>query len=164
MQRAYEPQRADIWSLAIIYFSMTMRRFPWKVPCQTDDFFSLFTKIPNVDESGYDELRQLEDGSLSTHPPDEVRSSSSRNAILWGQIYGPWRLLRMLPAESRQIIGRMLDVDPNRRPTIDQVLQSQWICEIPACQQAENGRVLRADGHGHLLEPGAAVAPDPRSM
>lgn len=40
----YDPQFVDIWSIAIIYCCMTLRRFPWKAPKQDDPSFSLYCK------------------------------------------------------------------------------------------------------------------------
>ncbi|KAI4096858.1 MAG: hypothetical protein Q9206_001592 [Seirophora lacunosa] len=37
--RKYDPQPADIWSLAIIFACMSLRRFPWKAPRLTDNSF-----------------------------------------------------------------------------------------------------------------------------
>lgn len=38
----YDPQFVDIWSIAIIYCCMTLRRFPWKAPKKDDPSFSLY--------------------------------------------------------------------------------------------------------------------------
>ena len=54
----YDPQPADIWSLAIIYWylpprgaannsCMVMRRFPWKAPRMSDPSFKNFASSPN---------------------------------------------------------------------------------------------------------------------
>ena len=76
-------------------------------------------------------------------------------------IRGPWRLLRLLPRESRHIIGRMLEIDPKRRATIEEMLEDPWVATTPVCQQLEGGEVIRAAGHEHTLEPGTADTPVP---
>lgn len=38
----YDPQPTDIWSLAIIFCCMTLRRFPWKAPRISDNSYKLF--------------------------------------------------------------------------------------------------------------------------
>ncbi|GAV29930.1 hypothetical protein PMKS-003436 [Pichia membranifaciens] len=38
----YDPQFVDIWSVAVIYCCMTLRRFPWKAPKKDDPSFSLY--------------------------------------------------------------------------------------------------------------------------
>lgn len=68
-------------------------------------------------------------------------------------IKGPWRLLRILPRESRYIIGRMLKVNPKERATLDEVLSDDWVRNIQACQQEGSGEILNASNHTHILEP-----------
>lgn len=74
-------------------------------------------------------------------------------------VKGPWRLLRILPRESRHIIGRMLKVEPKERATMDEVMADDWVIETPVCSQEEQGEVRRAPGHEHTLEPGNAPQP-----
>ncbi|GCF00786.1 serine/threonine protein kinase [Zygosaccharomyces mellis] len=45
--KCYEPQCADIWSIGIIYCCMMLKRFPWKVPRDTDENFKLFCMPDN---------------------------------------------------------------------------------------------------------------------
>ena len=70
-------------------------------------------------------------------------------------IKGPWRLLRLLPRESRLIIGRMLELDPKKRATMAEVLDDPWVSGTDICRQNERGEVYRAPGHTHTLEPPA---------
>ncbi len=69
-----------------------------------------------------------------------------------GVIKGPWRLLRLLPRDSRNIIGRMLELDPARRATLEEMLAEPWIARSPVCRQEAGGRVVSAPGHTHTLE------------
>jgi serine/threonine protein kinase len=76
-------------------------------------------------------------------------------------IKGPWRLLRLLPRETRHIIGRMLEIDPRKRATMAEVLEDPWIGGTLICRQdVDSGHVISAAGHTHTLEPPSApVAP-----
>lgn len=49
------------------------------------------------------------------------------------QIHGPYRLMRLLPHASRPIIARMLEVDPKKRATIEEIMENEWIKEIQCC-------------------------------
>ena len=41
---SYNPQPADLWSVAIMYCCMTLRRFPWKIPdARKDNSFKLYS-------------------------------------------------------------------------------------------------------------------------
>ncbi len=69
-------------------------------------------------------------------------------------IKGPWRLLRLLPRETRSIIGRMLILNPKDRATLEDILADPWVTNSPVCRQLEGGQVIRAGTHVHTLEPG----------
>lgn len=75
-------------------------------------------------------------------------------------IRGPWRILRLLPRESRHVIGRMLELDPKKRATMGEILDDPWVANTVICRQ-EGGEVVKADDHTHVLEP--PVTPAPKS-
>lgn len=89
-------------------------------------------------------------------PPAESQPRSTSKPEI---VKGPWRLLRLLPRETRTIIGRMLEIDPKRRATLEDMFADSWIRTTPICRQIEGGLVLKAEGHEHTLEPGTAVQP-----
>lgn len=86
-----------------------------------------------------------------TEPASRQSTNSSESS---GTIKGPMRLLRLLPRETRHIIGRMLELDPKKRATMDEVLADPWVQNALVCRQEENGQVFRAPGHTHALQPG----------
>jgi hypothetical protein len=55
----------------------------------------------------------------------------------------------------------MLEIDPNKRATLDEILNDKWVLNSQVCSQEEGGRVLRAENHEHTLEGslGASSAP-----
>ncbi|KAF2829421.1 kinase-like protein [Ophiobolus disseminans] len=167
----YDPQPTDIWSLAIIFCCMTLRRFPWKAPRISDNSYKLFVAPPN------DGPRSITGPSKSasdlSHESDRTQtgdnnehrgSSASTNAQQPQVIKGPWRLLRLLPRESRHIVGRMLEVDPKKRATLDEIIEDKWVTGSQVCSQEEGGKVLRCDNHDHTLEPGAGVGSAPNTQ
>ncbi|KAL9102711.1 MAG: hypothetical protein Q9163_002173 [Psora crenata] len=194
-EHKYDPQPADIWSLAIIFACMSLRRFPWKAPRITDNSFKLFIAEPPTEpeETSHKERPKVAaDGSNA--PPNEgktpasaqgnshqhhhqsqkrgnsaeakLEDAQSDSAFPPGSksdvpkaeiIRGPWRLLRLLPRETRPIIGAMLRVDPKQRATLADMISDPWIATSPVCQQLEHGKVLRAGAHTHTLEPGSTT-------
>lgn len=54
---SYDPQLVDIWSIAIIYCCMTLRRFPWKAPKLSDSSFKLFSM---EDDQPHDYVKSAE--------------------------------------------------------------------------------------------------------
>jgi len=72
-------------------------------------------------------------------------------------IKGPWRLLRLLPRETRTIMGKMLQINPRQRATLEDMMADPWMMNTPVCQQLEGGKVVKAAGHEHTLEPGTTT-------
>lgn len=239
-EKKYDPRPTDVWSLAIIFCCMTLRRFPWKQPRTTDNSYRLFVsnptpgtpvpdatprthprpksssdlpstggeqKQPHHSSSGPNQTAESaakpaappaaerngqnqdgQNGTQSEPPAKEAKdggdsstegakketSQASNNdkptrttskeapplppgAQQQNQrqevIKGPWRLLRILPRESRYIIGRMLKVHPKERATLDEVLADDWVRNIQACEQDGSGKIFNAPNHTHVLEP-----------
>lgn len=235
-EKKYDPRPTDVWSLAIIFCCMTLRRFPWKQPRSTDNSYRLFvstptpgTPVPDVDprrrpksspdlpsaahehkqpdqkpapptsngptpqqpakltvpaeeqngtngnksdksdkpespkdtDSPTDAQKQTSQTSNKNYKPTRTTSKEAPPLPPGSQppppkqevIKGPWRLLRILPRESRFIIGRMLKVDPKERATLDEVLADEWVRNIMACVQEGSGEVIPATNHKHILEP-----------
>ncbi|KAJ4668672.1 Nitrogen permease reactivator protein [Exophiala dermatitidis] len=182
-EKKYDPTATDIWSLAIIFCCMSLRRFPWKQPRLVDNSYRLFVATPTPgtpvpdsrprksarlitpSEDSRRNSSETQDGSSSHHHQhhSDNTGSESRPSTSGGDkqevIKGPWRLLRILPRESRHIIGRMLKVDPAERATMDEVLEDDWVLSSQVCYQEENGVVHRAQNHTHILEAGSGGPP-----
>lgn len=228
-EKRYDPRPTDIWSLAIIFCCMTLRRFPWKQPRLSDNSFRLFvspptpgTPVPDSEPRRRTDQRPKSTPDLASMAKEEKRMatptgekkapeqqngvsspnhrhqhsrshskshsksepvtreeqpqskqrggettskeapplpSSSSTGQRQEVIKGPWRLLRILPRESRYIIGRMLKVDPKERATLNEVLTDEWVMNIRVCRQEDNGEIIRAPGHDHILEPPSSSVP-----
>ncbi|CAG9936946.1 unnamed protein product [Clonostachys rosea f. rosea IK726] len=233
--KEYDAPPVDIWSLAIIFCCMTLRRFPWKLPRMTDNSFKLFASEPTPDHDPaalvYKSKRSAELLMMSPKPGDhesqhysdqhhhdshshhhkrgestatkapepekvektekpektdnaepaensekteksakpekteKAETSSSQSQQPPGEkkevIRGPWRILRLLPRESRHIIWRMLEMDPKKRATMDEILAEPWVADTIICQQLDSGEVIPACDHEHVLEPPSAQ-PQPK--
>jgi hypothetical protein len=51
----------------------------------------------------------------------------------------------------------MLEVDPKKRATMEEILEDTWVSSSSVCRQEEGGTIVRAEGHEHALEPGTGV-------
>lgn len=182
-EKKYDPQAVDIWSLAIIYCCMSLRRFPWKLPRLSDSSFKLFAADPTP---GHDPKKLILPPSASTtalsdtpardFDPQAIReraqtekapqterpapTSTGQEGEKKEVIRGPWRILRLLPRDSRHIIGRMLDLDPKTRATMNEILDDPWVANTVICRQnGQRAEVVNADDHTHVLEPPTPPAP-----
>lgn len=191
----YDPRMADIWSIAIIYCCMTLRRFPWKAPRVSDNSYRLFVSPPDPDQDKLLESHRRSlnpktqpstapasrnpsaDDSNDTSPEHHKhhhhhhhhhkekegggsepvsRQTTASNPDSQPTIKGPIRLLRLLPRETRHIIGRMLELDPKKRANMDEILADPWVQNSLVCRQEENGVIIRAPNHTHTLQPSNA--------
>ncbi|SMN20550.1 similar to Saccharomyces cerevisiae YOR267C HRK1 Protein kinase implicated in activation of the plasma membrane H(+)-ATPase Pma1p in response to glucose metabolism [Maudiozyma saulgeensis] len=66
-------------------------------------------------------------------------------------IHGPYRLLRLLPHASRPILSRILEIDPSKRATLNEVFDDVWFDEIPCCTMDNKKTIVRAHGHHHTI-------------
>ena len=195
--RKYDPQPADVWSLAVIYACMSLRRFPWKCPRLTDNSYKLFasaptpgttpapgpsarssTEVPNQSSTPNHQKTSDTEGSTRSHhhhhshhhhdkhgesdesAPSTATPGSRIDAPGKEVLKGPWRLLRLLPRETRDIIGSMLEIDPERRATLQDMLRDPWVTQTPVCCQVEGGKIMNAAGHHHTLERSTTVVAD----
>lgn len=185
----YDPRAADVWSIAIIFCCMTLRRFPWKAPRISDNSYRLFISPPDPDQdkllnehrrsltpgSQRNSVSSIEasaatDGDASSehhkhhhhHTDDKAKAESvSRQSTQSDPnspptIKGPLRLLRLLPRETRHIIGRMLELDPNKRADMDEIMADPWVQQTMVCRQEEDGVIINCPNHTHTLQPSNA--------
>lgn len=151
----YDPRPVDIWSVAIIFACMILKKFPWKIPKLRDNSFKLFcsgrdcdslsalvTRTP--DPPSYDKL-----ASDSTTSP---KKSSNNPADPNNPNIGPQRLYHSLPEESQHIVGRMVDLAPACRASIEEIMEDPWVKSIQMCVMVEKGlnfEVENAADHKH---------------
>ncbi|AMD19100.1 HBR199Wp [Eremothecium sinecaudum] len=119
----YDPRPLDVWSIAIMYYCMVVKRFPWKKPREDVSSFKLFCQEP------------------------EDESDCSR---------GPQRISRVLPRQSRELISKMLIIQPEKRISIDAVVKDPWFISIDCCTNKHKGTHVTKE-HTHNLVTEDAV-------
>ncbi|EMR08953.1 hypothetical protein PNEG_02732 [Pneumocystis murina B123] len=132
----YNPQPADIWSIAIIFCCMILCRFPWKNPRVSDVSFREFSM-------GKTETENNEIEYLMSAPTAMIGDSPSPN------VRGPWRLLRLLPRETRSTIQGMLEINSKCRWTMEQIMEQAWIKSVEMCYINSKNEVVKAKNHVH---------------
>ena len=82
----YDPRKTDVWSLAIIFLCMLLRRFPWKIPDLSDSSFKAFVAAhpdlsvkppPRTPKSTPKQLRTVAVPKQRRLPDPESSSSTS---------------------------------------------------------------------------------------
>jgi serine/threonine protein kinase len=155
-----------------MFCCMTLRRFPWKAPRLSDNSYRLFVATPDPDQDKVLDSHRKSVANAKSNPPSRNPSNDDNNNHNSSSsthtnpsvpapenqptIKGPIRLLRLLPRETRHIIGRMLELDPKKRADMDEVLADPWVANSLVCRQEENGVVIKAPGHTHTLQPSNA--------
>ena len=85
---SYDPRKTDVWSVAIIFMCMALRRFPWKIPdSKTDHSFKSFVQAhpdlcvkpkPRTPSSRHSSPDSGNVTSTTRLSPERSHSSSSR--------------------------------------------------------------------------------------
>ncbi|GMG17742.1 hypothetical protein B5S30_g4775 [[Candida] boidinii] len=141
----YNPPAVDVWSVAIIFCCMILRKFPWKAPKYNDPSFKSFLNEPKefnddpVTSTTVDSDQTAKDSSSTTTPPSTTSSSN--------------KLFKLLPRVSRPLISKMLEIKPVNRFTIDEVYNDDWIKSINQCHydDTNNDELIKNDDHNHHL-------------
>ena len=83
-EKKYDPRPTDVWSLAIIFCCMTLRRFPWKQPRTTDNSYRLFvanptpgTPVPDSNPRGQIRPKSSPDLPSATHEQKQLPPTSA---------------------------------------------------------------------------------------
>ncbi|RKP30129.1 hypothetical protein METBISCDRAFT_1070, partial [Metschnikowia bicuspidata] len=77
--------------------------------------------------------RQSESHDNSEANGENTRDDGVKRSKSHKQIHGPYRLMRLLPHVSRPIIHKILQVDPAKRATIEEIFEDEWVSSIKCC-------------------------------
>lgn len=168
----YDPRPVDVWSAAIIYCCMMLKKFPWKVPKLSDNSFKLFASrgefVPiaellkrtpqSIQEAedknvgGLDNMSDVKEainGTVTEETPEGRAHTSTET--------GAGRLLLALPEDCRSLIGKMVVLPPACRITIEECFSDPWLSSINMCTVEErvnsdntlDYQVFKAGDHDH---------------
>lgn len=136
----YDPRPVDVWSIAIIYCCMVLKKFPWKVPKLADSNFKLFCSGRNSDSLSSlltrvkeDEPLEMKEMSKQIDEIDEAKKDNEEKPKDTTHLVGEARLLNSLPEHARPVIGRMVELAPALRATMDEVMNDPWVQSIESC-------------------------------
>lgn len=160
----YDPRPVDIWSCAIIYCCMVLKKFPWKVPKLSDNSFKMFaSREPGVtfgellkrlpSPPPYDEEDGVEVIEAEKPPePEETQDTAKHTCNQMGED----RLLSALPKEVRPLVSKMVTLAPACRCNIEDCLEDPYVEKIQVCEVLDDhglpsldGKLVAAKNHKH---------------
>ncbi|GEQ69141.1 hypothetical protein JCM33374_g2812 [Metschnikowia sp. JCM 33374] len=124
-EEGYDARLADVWSIAIIFCCMVLKRFPWKLPRAADPSYRAFAGLNSLNEP-------LSEQEIMNSMTKEL--NVSKEAI---PKYGPERLLRILPPRSRNLLAYMLKINAHERAFIEDVANDEFFMSIEFCHYEE---------------------------
>lgn len=164
----YDPRPVDVWSAAIIYCCMMLKKFPWKVPKLSDNSFKLFAS-----RGEYLPISEV----LKRTPQDPVLGDIDEEAKLVVPVVpkvspngetvdgkshtstdtGAGRLLLALPEDCRPLIGKMVELAPACRISIEDCFEDEWLKSVSTCTIEDTVeldgnttyKVITCDDHEH---------------
>lgn len=113
----YDPRAVDVWMLAVAYIYTSTRRIPWSSATEAEVAFRRWRE-----GKGCKVLDDWRDQKLPTFDNREdarrfhKQSASSPNNVI--------------PAQRIELIRRMLEVDPSKRPTMEEVVTDPTFAKL----------------------------------
>jgi serine/threonine protein kinase len=168
---AYDPRPVDIWSTAIIYCCMVLKKFPWKIPKLSDPSFKAFaSREPGVtfgellkrlpDPPSYnsdlndpikEEIIEAKMTDEETSEDNEVEGSNHTSNLI-----GEDRLLGALKTEVRPLISKMVRLAPACRINVDDCFEDSWLQTVQMCtiidengEPTNHGKLIPSTDHEH---------------
>lgn len=167
----YDPRGADVWSIAIIYCCMILKRFPWKLPKLSDPSYRSFAgpQLNNQHSHSHHHHNNANANTNSNSNSNDINGglandinglSINNNQPIndhdrhtnYQSLVGPERLLRLLPIESRELIKNMLILDPKKRYYMPDVIKDPFVESIHHCYTlVDVDQVIPSQDHVHHL-------------
>ncbi|KAI8142939.1 kinase-like domain-containing protein [Fennellomyces sp. T-0311] len=124
---AYEPKWTDIWSCGVIYMAMRTGEHLWHVARSDDDDYVRYIRFRMLIDEQRQKVRKMpaQDRQLEMQ---RARESIKRQAKEDG-----CDVFQGLEMPIKRLIYRILDPNPSKRPTAQQVLANEWVASVWAC-------------------------------
>ncbi|ODV78775.1 Pkinase-domain-containing protein [Suhomyces tanzawaensis NRRL Y-17324] len=156
----YDPRPVDVWSAAIIYCCMMLKKFPWKVPKLSDPSFKLFASrgdfvpisetlkktpqdmVSTNNSRGSSELDDIDEVETEKKEQRKDAPAADGNPHTSSET-GAGRLLLALPEDCRTLVGRMVELAPACRISIEDCFNDEWLASVSMCTVEER---MKLDG------------------
>ncbi|KAH8822128.1 Pkinase-domain-containing protein [Flagelloscypha sp. PMI_526] len=137
LHKPYDARLVDIWAVGIVYYCLHFQELPWRAAQASDEMFAEYEKACLVyPVSG--EGKEKEGTSGKGEGTVKEKHGSHGNAVPGC----PPTINNLSPRACRPLIRHMLEPDPKKRASIDDVIQYTWYKSIPICfDQEEPGHI-----------------------
>lgn len=145
----YDARMVDIWSCAIIYMAMRTGTHLWQDAKEGDPNFDRyikfrklieeerlkmkyeyrrpsFTNLSAQEKSQAQELFELEKNANLIKARDTIRKKAQKDGL---------DVFQGLEMGAKKLLYRMLDPNPDKRITLDLILENDWFTKICCCQE-----------------------------
>ncbi|KAI9023729.1 kinase-like domain-containing protein [Phycomyces nitens] len=151
-KKEYDPRCVDVWSAAVTFMAMKTSNHMWKMARKDDENFERYLKFRRLLDEERERARQEQARAppikrLNTTPAEQAQVREEfrcereeklrkvRESIRKQAKEGGLDVFEGLEIGAKRLMYRMLDPNPNKRITIDEVVNNEWFSSIICCQQ-----------------------------
>lgn len=162
--KPYDARLVDIWACGIVYYCLHFQEMPWRVAQTSDALYATYaqacTSHPLKDAHSQVVKDTHSVSSATTHssrdhtkePHTSTSSLSSsrereREREREKEMFYPATISNLSPRACRSLIRRMLEPDPKKRTSIEEVMTHSWVVGIEVCHSMEEPKHV----HSHAV-------------
>lgn len=150
IEQNYDARQVDVWSCGIIYMAMRKATHLWQVAKSgEDDSYDKYLKFRQLlDEERENARREhcqrknlektlTEEEKIQEKAKREAGVLKARETIRKRAKEGRFDTLEGIDIQAKKVVYRMLDPNPKKRITSNEVLETEWCRRIYCCQPEE---------------------------
>lgn len=132
----YDPRAADVWSCGIVYMAMRTGAHPWQVAQPSyDDNYSRYLEFRHLVEQERDKAREERRmDQQRTEQEKELAILKARESVRKHAKERGLDILEGFGFGAKRVIYRILDPNPQKRITVQLILENDWFKTICCCQ------------------------------
>jgi protein-serine/threonine kinase len=146
IEKNYDARQVDVWSCGIIYMAMRKATHLWQVAKTDDDSYEKYLRFRQLlDEERENARREhcrrksfektlTEEQRIQEKAKREAGLLKARETIRKKAREGRIDTLEGIDIQSKKVVYRMLDPNPNKRITTNEILETEWCKKIYCCQ------------------------------
>ncbi|GAN07567.1 Ser/Thr protein kinase [Mucor ambiguus] len=150
IEQNYDARQVDVWSCGIIYMAMRKATHLWQVAKSgEDEAYDKYLKFRQLlDEERENARREhcqrknlektlTEEERIQEKAKREAGVLKARETIRKRAKEGRFDTLEGIDIQAKKVVYRMLDPNPKKRITSNEVLETEWVRKVYCCQPEE---------------------------